>query len=182
MGWITLILLTVIAVFLVYKWVVIFNDFQFLYNKASQKLNDVNIFLKQRLDNVTALATLVQRYSEHEYNTISDTIKNRGSNITDEVIEKGLINVKAVQEQYPELKANALFESLMDKDSEIESQLKDTRKEYNRIIQEYNTQTVQFPRNIVAKLHGFTQKRYYNFPETPELKEYKPQEIMMEVK
>ena len=114
MGWLTWSLIIIIGAFLVYKWITVYNDFQFLYNKATQKINDVNIILKQRIDNINALAVLVQKYSAHEFNTIKETIGERGE-ATEEEITKSLINLKAVQEQYPTLKADALFESLMDR-------------------------------------------------------------------
>jgi LemA protein len=179
MGLIFLILLLFIIGFIVYRWILIFNDFQFLFNKASQKLNDVNVILKKRLDNLNALASLVQKYSLHEYNTIKETIEKRGSEKPDEAISEGLVNVKAVSEQYPNLKADSLFESLMDKDSEIESNLEDTRKEFNRIVQTYNTEICQFPRNIVAKVHKIIKMKYFAIDG---FKVYDGKEIMGDVK
>jgi len=178
MGWLTWSLIIIIGAFLVYKWITVYNDFQFLYNKATQKINDVNIILKQRIDNINALAVLVQKYSAHEFNTIKETIGERGE-ATEEEITKSLINLKAVQEQYPTLKADALFESLMDRDTEIETTLKETRKEFNRIVQKYNTCVCQFPRNIVAKFHKIQKMKYYAFSE---LKTYDGKDIMGEVK
>jgi LemA protein len=163
MGWITMILVLIILAIIVYKWVAIFNDFQFLYNKAAQKLNDVEIILKQRVDNINALAGMVLKYNAHEYDTITKSISERGNTPIESAIEKSLVNVKAVQEQYPALKADSLFNELMDRDTEIEINLKDTRKEYNRIIQHYNTMINQFPSNVVAKFHKLGIIKYFTF-------------------
>jgi len=134
--------------------------------------------VKQRIDNIFALASLVQKYADHEYNTIKETIGERGQ-ATEESITKSLVDLKAVREQYPTLKADTLFESLMDRDSEIENTLKETRKEFNRIVQRYNTFICQFPRNIVAKLHKIQKMKYYAFSE---LKTYDGKDIMGDVK
>lgn len=180
MGWVLVILFLFAVVFLIYKWITIYNDFMFLFNKASQKLNDVNVVFQQRLDNINALASLVQKYSLHEYNTIKETIQARGKEpVTDEAIEKSLINVNAVKEEYPELKANSLFESLMEKDSEIEMSLRDTRKEFNRIVQSYNTEVCQFPRNVVADFHHIKKMTYFALDG---MKPYDGKEIMGDVK
>lgn len=170
-----LIPIATLLLIIVYKWVIVYNDYQFLSNKATQKINDVNIILKQRTDNIYALTAIVQRYASHEYNTIKETIGERGKSLPSETIEKVLANVKAVSEQYPTLKADSLFETLMEKDSTIELSLRDTRKEFNRIVQAYNTMICQFPRNIVAKLHNIKLIKYFALDG---LAEYEPKDIM----
>lgn len=158
-----------------YKWIIVYNDYQFLSNKATQKINDVNIILKQRVDNIYALTAIVQRYTSHEYSTIKETIGERGKSLPNETIEEVLANVKAVSEQYPTLKADSLFGTLMDKDSTIELSLRDTRKEFNRIVQTYNTMICQFPRNIVAKLHNIGKVKYFAIDG---FTDYEPKDIM----
>ena len=64
--------------------------------------------------------------------------------------------------------------SLMERDSLVERRLRKTRLEYNRVAQQYNERTKIFPRNIVARVHHFTDLDYLTF-EGQEM--YKAKEI-----
>lgn len=156
-------MVVIIAMFFI-GWVVsVFNKFQYLNKKASRMLSSVNIVVKQRYDNILALSSIVERYSEHEFDSIRDTIKERGSNlgqVEETPIKEGLVNIKAVMEKYPELKANILFANIMAKDSEIEREIKEKRDAYNDVAQRYNTLRSQFPYNLMAEHFNFYPLNY----------------------
>jgi len=89
-------------------------------------------------------------------------------------VESNYLKLKAVFERYPNLKADKMHISLMERDSEIERRLRKTRLEYNRVAQKYNERTRRFPRNIVARVHNFKELDYLTF-EGQEA--YEPKEI-----
>jgi len=84
------------------------------------------------------------------------------------------LKLQAVFEKYPNLKADKMHVSLMEKDSRVERRLRKTRLEYNRVAQQYNERTRQFPRNIVARVHNFKELDYLTFEGQ---EEYEPKEI-----
>ena len=67
--------------------------------------------------------------------------------------------------------------SVCDKETGLESE--DTRKEFNRIVQTYNTEVCQFPRNVVADFHHIKKMTYFALDG---MKPYDGKEIMGEVK
>ena len=70
-----------------------------------------------------------------------------------------------VVENYPQLKSDAMFMSLMDNLSGTESRLSVARMRYNEQVQGYNTLRNQFPSNMTGKLFGF--KAEYPYFEAP---------------
>jgi LemA protein len=89
-------------------------------------------------------------------------------------IENNYLKLQAVFEKYPEIKADKMHMSLMERDSRVEKGLRNTRLEYNRVAQQYNERTRIFPRNIVARIHNFTALDYLSFEGQ---EKYEPKEI-----
>ena len=89
-------------------------------------------------------------------------------------VENNYFKLQAIFERYPNLKADQMHISLMKRDSGIERRLRKTRLEYNRVAQQYNKRTRQFPRNIVARVHNFKEMDYLTFEEQPA---FEPREI-----
>jgi LemA protein len=72
-------------------------------------------------------------------------------------------------ESYPNLKADAQFQRLMDELSMTENRIAVERMRYNERVQEYNTQRRRFPSNVTAKMFGFKEYPYWEVP--PEAKQ-----------
>jgi LemA protein len=60
-----------------------------------------------------------------------------------------------LQENYPQLKADANFRDLSAKLVEVEDALQYARRFYNGAVQQYLTRIESFPANVVAKLCRF---------------------------
>lgn len=159
--------LLITAYYVLTYWYRIYNKLQRLLTKAENHYANIPVIMQKRQDNINALVQITGKYHEHEYETIRDTIKERG--------QHGLNNVglNAVIEKYPELKADNVFSSLMNRDSQIEGQLNQARMGYNHSARLYNEFIRQFPINIVANYHSFEELGYLRI--TPE--GYKPQNI-----
>jgi len=165
-------------------WISIYNKFQYWITRAQRKFADVDVVMQERLDNIHALAQIAKKYDIHEYKALKDVIEARSrwtkdAELNEKVklaseVENNYLKLQAIFEKYPNLKADKMHVSLMEKDSRVERRLRKTRLEYNRVAQQYNERTRQFPRNIVARVHNFKELDYLNF-EGQEA--YEPKEI-----
>ena len=165
-------------------WISIYNKFQYWITRAQRKFADVDVVMQERLDNIYALAQIAKKYDIHEYKALKDVIEarsrwTRDAELNEKVklaseIENNYLKLQAVFEKYPNLKADKMHVSLMEKDFQVERRLRKTRLEYNRVAQQYNERTRQFPRNIVARIHTFKELDYLTF-EGQEA--YEPKEI-----
>jgi LemA protein len=165
-------------------WISIYNKFQYWITRAQRKFADVDVVMQERLDNIHALAQIAKKYDIHEYKALKDVIEARSrwtkdTELNEKVklaseVENNYLKLQAVFEKYPNLKADKMHISLMEKDSRVEKRLRKTRLEYNRVAQQYNERTRQFPRNIVARAHNFKELDYLAF-EGQEA--YEPKEI-----
>ena len=71
----------------------------------------------------------------------------------------------AVAENYPDLKANKLFQNLQVELVGTEDKIAFARQFYNDCVQKYNTAIMMFPTNIFAKLLKYDKKEYFKIEE-----------------
>ena len=74
-------------------------------------------------------------------------------------LTQALADLRAVAENYPELRATENFQQLQRNLSELEDEIQASRRIYNSNVQSYNTRIQQFPGSIIANQGGFTAKR-----------------------
>jgi LemA protein len=183
--WLIVCVIIVAVVFLILKaWIRIYNKFQYWITRAQRKFADIDVIMQERIDNIHALAQITKKYDIHEYKTLKDNIEARSrwtkdTGLNEKVnlasqIENNYLKLQAVFEKYPELKADKMHMTLMERDSRVERRLRKTRLEYNKVAQQYNERTRRFPRNIVARAHNFSVLDYLSF-EGQET--YEPKEI-----
>lgn len=154
-------------------WISIYNKFQYWVTRAQRKFADVDVVMQERLDNIHALAQIAKKYDIHEYKALKDVIEarsrwTRDAELNEKVrlaseVENNYLKLQAIFEKYPNIKADKMHVSLMERDSRVERRLRKTRLEYNRVAQQYNERTRQFPRNIVARVHNFKELDYLTF-------------------
>ena len=104
-------------------------------------MSQIGVQLSSRWDALTALLDLTKGYAEHEYKTISDTIKMRTSisskssardvNAQENILTEAMGKIMAVAESYPELKANENYIKTMDSVKEYEEMVRKSRLVYN---------------------------------------------------
>jgi len=174
--WIGIGALGALGLFLLTKgWVIVYNKFIYWRTRAERKFADIDVIMQQRIDMLIALAQVVKKYDIHEYKTFKDVIEARSrwskdAPLNEKVkaaqdIENNFFKIQAVFEKYPKLKADSLHKSILGHGnvSRTESKLREFRLGYNRVVQKYNERVQRFPRNIVAKIHGFRLLDYLNF-------------------
>jgi LemA protein len=158
----------VLLAYILNGWIKIYNKFVYWRTRADRSFNDIDIIMQQRIDMLPSLAQVAKKYSIHEYKTLKDTIEARSrwtkdpKSINERVqaadeIENNFIKIQAVFEKYPKVRADKLYQQIMGSGNitRIERKLRQFRLHYNKIAQDYNERVQRFPRNLVAKAHGF---------------------------
>lgn len=123
-------------------------------------MSQIGVQLSSRWDALTALLDLTKGYAEHEYKTISDTIKMRTSisskstaqdvNEQENILTQAMGKIMAVVESYPELKANENYIKTMNSVNEYEEMVRKSRLVYNDSVTKLNRAIRMFPTSIVA--------------------------------
>ncbi|WBV61689.1 LemA family protein [Chryseobacterium camelliae] len=167
---ITLIIIGVLAIFLLYA-VSIYNRLVKLKNLVQEAWSGIDVMLKKRHDLIPNLVETVKGYATHERETLENVTRARnqavaaGSVAAKEAAEKNLnqamMNLFAVAEQYPDLKANANFQQLQAELTTIENDIEKSRRYYNGTARENNTLVESFPSNIVANMYKFEKVSYF---------------------
>jgi LemA protein len=169
---------------MVKKWISTYNKFHYWYERAKETFSDIEVVMQERIDKIHALAQMIKKYDIHEYKALKDVIEARSGWSKDlplnervkaaSEVENNFFKLQAVFEKYPNLKADALHHRLLSSGSRVESRLRNARTKYNNVVRKYNTRCKRFPRNIVAKMHGFKPLDYLVFEER---ESYQPKEI-----
>ncbi len=151
------------------------------YNKFSTQEEAINAQwaevqnqLQRRNDLIPNLVNTVKGYAAHESGVFKDIADARSrllaAKTPEETIQaanqtsSALGRLLALVENYPQLKADAQFNRLMDELSGTENRLSVARMRYNESVQAYNTQRRKFPSNVTAKMFGFKEHPYWEVP------------------
>lgn len=141
---------------------------------ATTALANVQSAYQRRADLIPNLVETVKGYAKHEEETFKGVVEARAkatqitldpTNLTPEKLQEfqkaqgelgsALGKLIAVQENYPELKANENFKDLQVQLEGTENRINEARNKYNQVVQTYNTSIRSFPKNLFAGMFGF---------------------------
>jgi LemA protein len=144
--------------------------------KATTALANVQSAYQRRADLIPNLVETVKGYASHEKETLEGVVSARSKatqvtldpeNMTPEKLKEfqqaqgelgaALGRLIAIQENYPDLKANKNFETLQVQLEGTENRINEERNLYNKAVQQYNIAIRKFPKNILAGMFGFSQ-------------------------
>lgn len=161
---ILLLLLGMLAVAIFFV-VILYNRLVALRQRRNNAFADIDVQLKLRADLVPNLVETVKGYAEHERGVFEAVTKARADAMTasgtqgraqaEGALGLALTNLMAVAENYPQLKADANFQSLQRELSDVENKIAAARRFLNATTTEYNTAIEQFPTNIIANFFNF---------------------------
>jgi LemA protein len=162
-----------ILIVLVVLWAAFaFNRLVRLRNQVRTAWADIDVQLRRRHDLVPQLVAAVKGYSGYERGVLTSVTELRAQAIaqkspaqlgaTEAALGKGVTQLLAVQEAYPEIKANQNFLQLQHDLVEVEDNLQYARRFYNGAVRDFNTSIERFPGMLIAHAGGFTESEFFN--------------------
>lgn len=156
--------------------VVLYNRLVALRQTRHNAFSDIDVQLKQRFDLIPNLVETVKGYASHEKELLEKVTeararvqgtKGEGSEriAAESMLGGAMMQLFAVAENYPDLKADANFRRLQDELSDIENKISAARRFFNNATNEYNTGVQQFPANIIASMFGFHEEAFFELDE-----------------
>ncbi|GIK76740.1 MAG: LemA family protein [Acidobacteria bacterium] len=166
-------------------WILIRNSIIGSRNRVDEAWSGIDVQLKRRHDLVPNLVETVKGYATHEQAVFTKTTEARAEAMKAGTVEAtreaeaklsgALADLRAVAENYPDLRATENFQQLQRDLNEIEDEIQAARRIYNSNVQAYNTKIQIFPNSIVANSGGFTAREFFEIDDaaeraTPEVK------------
>lgn len=176
----TLAIVIIIVVVMVAWAVSAYNGLVAEQQKVESSWAQVENVYQRRVDLIPNLVATVKGYAKHEKETLEGVVQARAnatsvkidaSHLDEASLKKfqdaqgelgrALSKLLAIQESYPDLKANENFKELQAQLEGTENRITVERRNFNEIAQSYNTKVRQFPTNIFAGIFGFSTKPYF---------------------
>ena len=141
--------------------------------------SSIDVQLKHRFNLIKNLVTVVKQYASHEAETLENLTNARSEAYTDDVSERAsaeaqigsaLVNMLAVTEAYPDLKADGNFRDLQQELSQLEDAIQRSRRYYNGTVRDYNTLVGSFPHLIIANMYLFREAAFFEIGDEDERK------------
>lgn len=142
-----------------------YNSLVAKQQKVKNEFSNVDVQLQRRADLIPNLVNTVKDYTKHEETVFGEIAQARskllGAQTVDEKSEANaqvsgaLGRLLALQENYPNLKADQQFLRLQDDLSGTENRISVARRDYNQSVLDYNTSRQRFPTVVMANLFGF---------------------------
>ena len=177
----TLAIILIAVVVLLVLWVIgIYNNLVGLRNNRENAFANIDVQLKQRHDLIPQLVATVKGYAAHEKEVFEKVTEARtaamnATTINDKIaaenqLSNAMLNLKAVAEAYPDLKANQNFMQLQTEISDIENKLAAVRRFFNSATKELNNGVQKFPAVLFAGMFGFHKEPLFDVGEAaPEI-------------
>ncbi len=173
-----LIAVLVILVALVAFGVIGFNKLRTTDISAQEALGGIDVQLTRRADLIPNLVETVKGYASHEKGVFEEVTRARakvaaaaqGDDVpakatADAELSSSLVNLNAVAEAYPDLKANQNFLDLQSQLADTENQISFARQYYNDAVATLNKLTATIPWMFFTGIANVHQRDFYQAPE-----------------
>ncbi len=147
-----------------------------LKNTIANAFGQIDVQLKRRYDLIPNLVEAAKKYLSHERETLeaviaarnqaksaSDAVRSRPSNavavtslaVAEQTLSNSLGQLFALNEAYPELKADETIRGLSEELTSTENKVTFARQAFNDAVLDYNNAQGQFPAVLIARLFSF---------------------------
>lgn len=170
-----LISIAILAV-LIFWAVGAYNRLVRLKNTIANAFGQIDVQLKRRYDLIPNLVEAAKKYLSHERETLeaviaarnqaksaSDVARSRPANalaittlaVAEQALGSSLGQLFALNEAYPELKADETIRELSEELTSTENKVAFARQAFNDAVLDFNNAQGQFPAVLVARLFSF---------------------------
>ncbi|EAU54136.1 LemA family protein [Mariprofundus ferrooxydans] len=175
----TVLLSVLVAIVLLVVYVIlIYNRLVGLRNRFRNAFAQIDVQLKRRYDLIPNLVETAKAYLKHEHETLEQVIQARNHALSamkvagdnpgnamamkslagaEAAVSGALLNLNAVMENYPDLKADQTMAQLSEELTSTENRVSFSRQAYNDEVMLYNTRRESFPDVLFAGLFGFSE-------------------------
>jgi LemA protein len=165
------IIIIALVVLLVLIFIGVNNSMIGARNRVDEAWSGIDVQLKRRHDLVPNLVETVKGYATHERETFqkvtearAEAMKAQGpaqAGAAEGRLGAMLGDLRAIAENYPELRATENFQQLSRELTELEDEIQAARRIYNSNVQSYNTKIQVFPNSIVASTRNFEAREFF---------------------
>ena len=157
----------ILALVLIFGFMAVgsYNTLTTKQEKVKIEFSNVDGQLQRRADLIPNLVETVKGYAKHEEKVFSEIAEARsrllGARTVDEKaaadsqLTSALGRLLVLTENYPDLKANEQFKTLMVQLEGTENRIAVARRDYNQTVLDYNTTRQRFPAVVMANILGF---------------------------
>ncbi len=175
---IAIIVIVAIVVIAALAYIAIRNSMIGSRNRVDESWSGIDVQLKRRHDLVPNLVETVKGYAAHERQTFENVTEARAEAMkaqgpaqagpAEAKLTSMLGDLRAIAENYPQLRATENFQQLTNNLSELEDEIQAARRIYNSNVQAYNTKIQIFPNSIIANQGGFTAREFFEIDSAAE--------------
>ncbi|GAA5123155.1 LemA family protein [Haloechinothrix salitolerans] len=177
-GWIILGVIVLLVVILVFVAISAYNGLVKRRNAYKNAFAQIDVQLTRRHDLIPNLVETAKGYMKHERETLDAVISARSGAVNaqetarqnpgdpeamnqlgqqENALTQTLGRLFALQESYPDLKANQNMMQLSEELTSTENRVAFARQAYNDSVMAYNNKREVFPSNIFAGMFGFSE-------------------------
>lgn len=153
-----------------------YNGLVRLRQHIRESWHDIDVQLKRRYDLIPNLVETVKGYAKHERELLERLVAARtraaanhgpvASQGEDErPVVASLRQVLALQESYPDLKADRSFLALQEELIDTEDRIAAARRFFNGNVRDFNSRCETIPSSSVASLFGFRPESFWEVEE-----------------
>ena len=170
--WLWIVVILVALLLLGCIW--IYNRLVKLRARVNNGWSQIDVQLRRRYDLIPNLVTTVQGYATHERELFEHVTEARSRAIdanavpdqaqAENQITRGIRQLFAVAENYPDLKANQNFLDLQKQLADTENQISFARQYYNDAVAKLNTLVRTIPWMFFTGIAGVHTREFYEAP------------------
>lgn len=170
-GIVILVIVLILALLLGSAFVTRRNQMVVKREAVNAAWSQVDVVLQRRADLIPNLVETVKGYAVQEQVVYGEIAKARSALLgattpADKIAANGQLDsalgrLLVIVENYPQLKSNENFMRLQDELAGTENRIAIERRNYNQVVQDYNTYIALFPNSLVASMAGFQRNDAY---------------------